>query len=104
EVLFLFSSGGAFKSATISDFSAASGPASDLDTNVDAKSETEVRDQLLSTLGPFRRTDIFIQPFAVRAYGLRFGFIPVVDPNYPGQPTIELLPANNMAFNAPWTY
>jgi hypothetical protein len=106
EVLFLFTASGAFESATVIDFGSASGVASDFDTNVDQAVESEAREQLLGSLGAFRRTDIFIQPFAVKAYGLEFGFVPLpAVENDPEQPaTIELLPANNMAFYAPWTY
>lgn len=106
EVLFLFTSDGAFKSATVIDFGLSAGVASDFDTNVDQTTEDEARNQLLSTLGQFRRTDIFIEPFAVKAYGLKFGFIPQLpDASDSGDTvSIELLPANNMAFNPPWTY
>jgi hypothetical protein len=106
EDLFLFTSSGTFQSATIVDFGRASGVASDFDTNVDQMTEGEARSQLLSSLGQFRRTDIFIQPFAVKAYGLKFGFIPQLpDPSdLSDTVSIQLLPANNMAFSPPWTY
>jgi hypothetical protein len=95
-VLFLWTADGSFKSATIAD------------VNPDAsRAESDaVKQSMLSTLGSFRRTDLFIQPFAVKAFGLHFGFVPRLDDS--SDPTsrvwIELLPANNMAFTAPWTY
>ncbi len=95
-VLFVWKADGSFKSATIADV----GPNP-------SKAESDAAKQaMLGTLGAFRRTDLFIQPFAVKAFGLHFGFVPRFDDS--SDPTsrvwIELLPANNMAFTAPWTY
>ena len=95
-VLFVWKADGAFKSATIADV----GP------NPSRAEGEAAKQAMLGTLGAFRRTDLFIQPFAVKAFGLHFGFVPRLDDS--SDPTsrvwIELLPANNMAFTAPWTY
>jgi hypothetical protein len=96
QVLFVWRADGSFKSATIDDLGA--DPAS---ATVDA-----ARQARLSGLGAFRRNDIFVQPFGVKAFALHFGFIPRLPDSGDSSDTvwIELLPANNMAFTAPWTY
>jgi hypothetical protein len=93
DVLFRWSASGEFKSSRIVDLGA----------DPSAVTQHAVQSQMLSTLGQFRLGDLYVQPFAATAFGIRFGFVPVASSG--GYPlAIELLPANNMAFTAPWTY
>jgi hypothetical protein len=93
DVLFRWSSNGEFRSAHVVDL----GPRPSVATQQAAES------QILSTLGKFRLGDLYVQPFGVLAFGIRFGFIPA--PPSDGYPVaVELLPENNMAFTSPWTY
>lgn len=92
-VLFLWTAAGRFSSATIIDL----GP-------TDSNSAINRADSdLRLTLGGYKLGTIHVQPFAVDAFGFEMGFIPVAaSGGYP--PSVQLLPADDMAFHAPWSY
>lgn len=90
-VLFLWDADGAFESASVAD----------LGTEQNDATRSAARSKFLKALGTYRIANIRVEPFGVTAFGDEVGFIPK---RFDGSLSIELLPANTMAFNPPWTY